>query len=50
MSDVKIMTFDLYGTLVDWKSSIGNVLTLINPGLLDKFFSGVRLHKQPKKF
>ncbi|MDP8023680.1 MAG: HAD-IA family hydrolase [Nitrososphaeria archaeon] len=39
MSDVKIMTFDLYGTLVDWKSSIGNVLNLINPGLLDKFFS-----------
>ncbi len=39
MDDIQIITFDLYGTLVDWKSSIGNALNLIKPGLLNDFFN-----------
>ena len=33
-----IFTFDLYGTLVDWNTSIGNFLNLIRRGLREDFF------------
>ncbi len=39
MSNLKIITFDLYGTLVDWKSAIGNALNIIKPGMEDEFFN-----------
>lgn len=39
MEDVKVITFDLYGTLVDWKGSIGNALNYIKPGLTEEFFN-----------
>ena len=32
-----IFTFDLYGTLVDWNSSIGNFLDLIGKDLREDF-------------
>ncbi|MGC8689719.1 MAG: HAD-IA family hydrolase [Thermoplasmata archaeon] len=38
MGNLKVITFDLYGTLVDWKSSIGNSLDFIRQGLVDEFF------------
>ncbi|MGC8981241.1 MAG: HAD-IA family hydrolase [Thermoplasmata archaeon] len=38
MNNVRVITFDLYGTLVDWKSSIGKSLDFIRPGLVDEFF------------
>jgi len=39
MENVKIITFDLYGTLVDWKLSIGSALNYIKPGLEEDFFN-----------
>lgn len=39
MRDVKVITFDLYGTLVDWKGSIGNALSYIKSGLVEEFFN-----------
>jgi len=39
MENVKIITFDLYGTLVDWKLSIGSALNYIKPGLVEDFFN-----------
>jgi len=38
MENVKIITFDLYGTFVDWNSSIGNFLDLIGKDLKEDFF------------
>ncbi|MDP8011904.1 MAG: HAD family hydrolase [Thermoplasmata archaeon] len=35
---VKFITFDLYGTLVDWRISIKNALDFIKPGMVDDFF------------
>lgn len=35
---INVITFDLYGTLVDWRSSISNALNYIYHGISDRFF------------
>jgi 2-haloalkanoic acid dehalogenase type II len=35
---IELITFDLYGTLVDWRRSIASVLNYIQEGLVDRFF------------
>jgi 2-haloacid dehalogenase len=35
---IELITFDLYGTLVDWRRSIASVLNYIHEGLVDRFF------------
>jgi len=35
---VNVITFDLYGTLVDWRRSIGGYLDLFHPNLSNEFF------------
>ncbi|MGB9727744.1 MAG: HAD-IA family hydrolase [Nitrososphaeria archaeon] len=35
---VKVLTFDLYGTLVDWKNSISRAIELICPNSSERFF------------
>lgn len=37
-SSVKTVTFDLYGTLVDWQTSISKALEYIRPGISGRFF------------
>jgi 2-haloalkanoic acid dehalogenase type II len=35
---IELITFDLFGTLVDWRRSIASVLNYIHEGLVDRFF------------
>lgn len=35
---VRLVTFDLYGTLVDWRHGISTVLNYIYRGMVEKFF------------
>lgn len=35
---IEVVTFDLYGTLVDWKYSISRALNYIHEGLAERFF------------
>ncbi len=35
---VNVITFDLYGTLVDWRRSMGGYLDLFHPDLSNEFF------------
>lgn len=35
---MKILTFDLYGTLVDWKNGTSKVIEFICPNTSEKFF------------
>lgn len=35
---IQLVTFDLYGTLVDWRYGISNALNYIGEGITDKFF------------
>ncbi|MEM1677538.1 MAG: HAD-IA family hydrolase [Nitrososphaerota archaeon] len=35
---IRLVTFDLYGTLVDWRYSISTVLNYIHRGMVERFF------------